>query len=258
MAGERVLLVGDTGGRIRSFVSALDRFPASPAWVVVGGFAVNVRIAQVHRLTNDLDTISAQQSELIEILLAQPGADQLDHAKLRFTGEMPAVDIDVMDDTSSHSLPREPGDRAFALARRYAMQTREQLAIVVTEGAEESIETTAPVASVAALVALKSVSMPRRVASNHPEKVASDAHDLVRLVEGRDLDALAQLLTATGRELASWIGQTLVQWFSDDADQRYTLMRVRRLSSALDAKSVDEHVLSIVAALGQAVLDGLP
>lgn len=146
MAGERVLLVGDTGGRIRSFVSALDRFPASPAWVVVGGFAVNVRIAQVHRLTNDLDTISAQQSELIEILLAQPGADQLDHAKLRFTGEMPAVDIDVMDDTSSHSLPREPGDRAFALARRYAMQTREQLAIVVTEGAEESIETTAPVA----------------------------------------------------------------------------------------------------------------
>lgn len=79
----------------------------------------------------------------------------------------------------------------------------------------------------------------------------------MRLVEGRDLDALAQLLTATGRELASWIGQTLVQWFSDDADQRYTLMRVRRLSSALDAKSVDEHVLSIVAALGQAVLDGL-
>ena len=257
MAGERVILAGDTGGRIRSFVSALERFPDSPPWVVVGGFAVNVRISQVHRLTNDLDTISAQQSELIEILLAQPGADRLDHAKLRFTGEAPAVDIDVMDDTSGHPLPLEPSDRAFALARRYAMQTREQLAIVVTEGAEVSVEVTAPVASVAALVALKSVSMPRRIASNHPEKVASDAHDLVRLVEGRDLHALAQLLAATGEELGSWIGRTLVQWFSDDADQRYTLMRLRRLSSAVDVQSVDEHVLSIVAVLGQAVLDGL-
>lgn len=193
MAGDRVILIGDTGGRIRSFVSALQRFPDSPAWVVVGGFAVNARISQVHRLTNDLDTISAQQSELIETLLAQPGADRLDHAKLRFTGEAPAVDIDVMDDTSRHSLPLEPGDRAFALARRYAMQTREQLAIVVTEGAEISVEATAPVASVAALVALKSVSMPRRLASNHPEKVASDAHDLtfafgqhVEACRGRD------------------------------------------------------------------------
>ena len=176
--------------------------------------------------------------------------------KLRFAGETPAVDIDVMDDTSGHPLPGEPADRAFALARRYAMQTREQLAIVVTEGAETSVEATAPVASVAALVALKSVSMPRRVASNHPEKVASDAHDLVRLVEGRDLDALARVLAATEKELASWIGQTLVQWFSDDADQRYTLMRLRRLSSAVDAQSLDEDVLSIVAVLGQAVLDG--
>ena len=85
----------------------------------------------------------------------------------------------------------------------------------------------------------------------------SDAHDLVRLVEGRDLDVLAQELAATENELASWIGQTLVQWFSDGADQRYTLMRLRRLSNAVDARSLDEHVLSIVAVLGQAVLDGL-
>lgn len=211
----------------------------------------------MHRLTNDLDTISAQQAELVEILLAQPGADRLDHAKLRFTGEAPAVDIDVMDDTSGLALPREPSDRSFALARRYAMQTREPLGIVVTEGATVSIEATAPVASVAGLVALKSVSMPRRAASNHPEKVASDAHDLVRLVQGRDLDALAQQLNATGSELATWIGQTLVHWFSDDADQRYTLTRLRRLSGALDAQSVDEDSLSIVAVLGQAVLDGL-
>ncbi len=88
-----------------------------------------------------------------------------------------------------------------------------------------TVEVAAPVASVAALVALKSVSMPRRSASNHPEKVASDVHDLVRLVEGRDLDALAQLLAASEAELANWIGSTLVRWFSSKADQRYTLAR---------------------------------
>lgn len=257
MPGERVILVGDTGGRIHSFVAALGRFPDEPPWVVVGGFAVNVRISQVHRLTNDLDTISAQQAELVEVLLAQPDADRLEYAKLRFTSEHPAVDIDVMDDTAAHPLPAEPSDRAVALARRYAMLTREELAVVVTEAGKVTVETSAPVASVAGLVALKSVSMPRRSASNRPEKVASDVHDLVRLTEGRDLDALAQVLATTEVELAHWVGDTLVRWFSADADQRYTLMRLRRLSGALDAQTIDEDALTFVAVLGQALLDGL-
>ncbi len=123
VSGERVILAGDTGGRIRSFAAALGRFPDRPPWVVVGGFAVNVRISEVHRLTNDLDTISAAQGELIEILLEQPDADRLDHAKLWFTGEFPAVDIDVVEDTAGHSLPATASDRAFALARRHAMRT---------------------------------------------------------------------------------------------------------------------------------------
>ena len=46
---------------------------------------VNVRLSEVHRLTNDLDTISAGQAEFIEILLSEPDADRLDRAKLRFT-----------------------------------------------------------------------------------------------------------------------------------------------------------------------------
>jgi len=46
--GDSVILVGDRGGRIRSFVAALARFPAEPQWSVVGGFAVNVRITHVH------------------------------------------------------------------------------------------------------------------------------------------------------------------------------------------------------------------
>jgi hypothetical protein len=250
--GDKVILVGDTGGRIRSFVTALGRFPAEPPWVVIGGFAVNVRISDVHRLTNDLDTISASQSELVEILSAEPDADRLDHGKVRFTGELPPVDIDVVDETG-HPLSAEASDRAFALARRYAMETRESLTIVVTDGAGVSVEAAAPVASVGALVALKAVSMPRRSASNHPEKVASDAHDLVRLVEGCDIEDLTRVLRNVEPELVSWIGKTLVQWFAPDADQRYTLARIRRLTRSLDAVAIDEASLSLVALLGHAL-----
>lgn len=255
MPGEQVVLVGDAGGRIRSFVCALARFPSEPPWVVVGGFAVNVRLSEVHRLTNDLDTISSSQAQLVEILLDAPDADRLDHAKLRFTGVMPEVDIDIMDDTADHPLPAEPSDRAFALARRYAMEARELLEIVVFEAGKVTAGASAPVASVTSLIALKSVSMPRRSSSNHPEKVGSDILDLVRLVEGHDLDLLAQTLAGLDAALAHWVGTTLVQWFSGDADQRYTLARLRRLSGGIDIRSIDEGVLDVVAMLGRAVLD---
>jgi hypothetical protein len=225
--------------------------------VVAGGFAVNVRISEVHRLTNDLDTIKSSPAQLVEILLDAPDADRLDHAKLRFTGEMPEVDVDVIDDTAGHPLPAEPSDRAFALARRYAMQTREPLEIVVVEAGTLAAEASAPVASSASLIALKSVSMPRRSASNHPEKVGSDVHDLVRLVEGRDLDDLAQALAGGEGELSQWVGTTLVQWFSADADQRYTLARLRRLSGGIDVRAIDEGTLDVVAMLGRAVLDAI-
>ncbi|MGH3441114.1 MAG: nucleotidyl transferase AbiEii/AbiGii toxin family protein [Nitriliruptorales bacterium] len=257
MPGEQVILVGDAGRRIRSFVNALGRFPTDPLWVVVGGFAVNVRISEVHRLTNDLDTITSSQAQLVEILLDAPDADRLDHAKLRFTGEMPEVDIDVMDDTAGDPLPAEPSDRVFALARRQAMEARETLEIVVVDAGRVSAEASAPVASVPSLIALKSVSMPRRSASNHPEKVGSDIHDLVRLVEGRDIDELAQALAGVDGELANWIGTTLVQWFSADADQRYTFARLRRLSGGTDVRSIDEGALDVVAMLGRAVLDNV-
>lgn len=162
-----------------------------------------------------------------------------------------------MDDTARQPLPTEPSDRAFALIRRLAMATRELVDIVVVEDAKVVAEAKAPVASVSALIALKSVAIPRRAASNHPEKVASDIHDLVRLVEGRDLDGLAHSLAETEADLAKWIGSTLVNWFAPDRDQRYTLARVRRLSNSIDSQAIDEGVLSIVAVLGQGVLGEL-
>ncbi len=136
------------------------------------------------------------------------------------------------------------------------MRTSQPLTIVVTEGGRVTVEAAAPVASIAALVALKLVSMPRRSASNHPEKVAG-VHDLVRLVEGRDLDALAQRLARARSNLRTGSARPLVRWFSSKADQRYTLARLRRLSGSIDAQAVDEDSLGVVAMLDQAVLDAI-
>lgn len=251
MPGEPIVLVGDRGGRIRSFVAVLGRFPAEPRWAVVGGFAVNVRITHVHRLTNDLDTVSRDQTSLVEILVAEPGADRLDIAKVQLDERGMTVLIDVMDDTADVPLPSEPGDRAFALARRMALATSESTGLRVVEDGDVVGEATAPIATVAALIALKAVAIPRRSGGNSPQKVGSDIHDLVRLVDGCDFDVVSDEIASAGDELREWVGDTLVKWFAPEQDLRYTHARLRRLASSPDADALTEGNLALVADLGR-------
>ena len=254
MPGDPIVLVGDRGGRIRSFVAALGRFPAEPRWTVVGGFAVNVRITHVHRLTNDLDTVSRDQTSLVEILVAEPDADRLDTAKLQLDQDGTTVVIDVMADTAGVPLPTEASERAFALARRMALATSEWTELKVVGDGGILVEASAPIATVPALVALKAVAIPRRSRSNSPQKVGSDVHDLVRLVQGCDFDAVDQAIATAGDELRSWVGDTLVKWFSPEADLRYTYARLRRLARSTDAEALTEDDLAIVADLGRVLL----
>ena len=58
MPGDPVVLVDDETGRSRSFVTVLARFPVEPLWVLVGGFAVSLRLARLCRVTNDVDALS--------------------------------------------------------------------------------------------------------------------------------------------------------------------------------------------------------
>ena len=222
MPGKAVILASDRGGRIRSFVAALARFPSEPPWAVVGGFAVNVRITHIHRLTNDLDTVSRDQTALVEILVAGPDADRLAAAKLQLEQDGTAVVVDVMADTSDIPLPAEASQRAFALARRMALATSEPTELIVVEDRDVIAKVTAPIATTSALIALKAVAIPRRSQSTSPQKVGSDIHDLVRLVQSCDLDAAADSIAAASDELRDWVGTILVQRFSPDQDLRYT------------------------------------
>jgi hypothetical protein len=252
--GEPITLLGDTGGRVESFVCALTRFPTEPRWALIGGFAVNVRIAQVHRLTNDIDTVSHDQASLVEILLAEPDAEALSAAKLRFTSGALPVDIDVMGDMADVPLAGEPSEQAFTLARRMALKTSETLDLVVVDReGQPTAQATTPVATAGALIALKAVAVPRRSASNNPQKVGSDIHDLVRLVQGCDFQTVIDTISTAGSDLQTWVSATLIKWFSPDHDLRYTFARMTRLTGAADATGLVEADLTIVADLGHAL-----
>ena len=258
MPGERIVLAGDRGHRIRSFVTALGRFPAEPRWVVVGGFAVNVRITHVHRLTNDLDTVARSHTELVELLVDTPGAERLAVSKLRIDQDGIAVNIDVMADTSDAALPADPGDRAFALARRMALATAEPTELVVIEDTATVATATAPVSTTASLVALKAVAIPRRASSASPAKVGSDIHDLVRLVQQSDISTTADAIAAHSEDLRKSVASTLIKWFSPEEDLRYTHARLRRLDRSPDAQDLTQDDLASVAELGHAILNTQP
>ena len=135
-----------------------------------------------------------------------------------------------------------------------ALATSESTALQVVADGDVVEEASAPIATVAALIALKAVAIPRRSGGNSPQKVGSDIHDLVRLVQGCDFDAVDQAIASAGDELRGWTGDTLVKWFSPDQDLRYTHARLRRLASSPDADALAEDDLAIVADLGRVLL----
>jgi len=152
-----------------------------------------------------------------------------------------------MADTSDAPLPTEASDRAFAFARRMALATSEWIELQVVEDGGVAVEASAPIATAPALIALKTVAIPRRSRGNSPEKVGSDIHDLVRLVQRSDFGAVADAITGAGDELSDWVGATLLKWFSPDEDLRYTYARLRLLARAADAEALTEADLVIAA-----------
>lgn len=234
-------------------VAALNRLPQEPKWAAIGGFAVIIRSAQLHRLTYDVDAISQDQPLFLELLAAEPGINRLSSARLRIESDDLPVDLDVMDDPTGSPLPSESGERAFVVARKHALANSEPMDVVVTNGSQIVAESQFRVATTASLIALKAVALPRRVSSPNPHKVGSDAHDLVRLTRGSDFSEITRELAGCGDEFVSWIAKTLTKWFSPDHDQRYTLARLHRLANSSDVSAITENDLTEVALLAAAL-----
>jgi hypothetical protein len=76
--------------------------------------------------------------------------------------------------------------------------------------------------------------MVRRPHGNHPEKVGSDIHDLVRLTAGIGAVVVATEVAALGVELARWVADHVEHSFAGP-DLRYTLIRFRRFDRSAGA-----------------------
>jgi hypothetical protein len=131
------------------------------------------------------------------------------------------------------------------------MRTASRLSRGVVDGTGHVISTTGLlVASRAALITLKAVSIPRRREVSYPEKVGSDIQDLFRLVDGQDREALAVEFASLDEEERGWVATMLTKNFSLDGDLRYNLARLRRYAGNLDAQSITETDMTVVAELG--------
>lgn len=182
VSGE-IQLVAPADSVIARSIRALDRFPTDEPWVLVGGIAVFIRLGSVTRPTADADTVARSQAQLLDRLVSEDPTILVANGDVSIAVDGVGVEIDVMD-LADEPLPPDAERRAFALARGLALITATKHTVSVRDRTSEATaEATLPIATIPALVALKTVSMIRRPHSHHPEKVGSDIHDLVRLVD---------------------------------------------------------------------------
>lgn len=162
MSGDRpaIQLDAPPGSVLARAVNALGRFPHEPAWVLVGGIAVFIRLGSVTRPTADADTVARSQAELLNRLVADEVATIVSGGELAVPTGDGTIEVDVMD-LADDPLPGDTERRAFALARRHALDSAVSERIVVSDGAAVVADATIPVATIGALVALKTVSMVR-------------------------------------------------------------------------------------------------
>lgn len=249
-----VLLEDDPAGHVTQYIRTLAQLPVDPRWILIGGLAVNVRIERIHRATNDVDTVTHDQTRLVEILLSLPATESLSTTKVQFHD--PEVEVDVMASTEGTELPIQEADRAFALARRFAMRTASPVRICAVSPSTGLIDesVTIEVASRAALIGLKTLSFPERKDGRYPQKIGSDIQDLYRLIFGQNLDSLVELISQGGNELSTFVGGILSKNFTlGSSDLRYGFARLQRLAGNVDASTISEEELSLLGELGAAL-----
>ncbi|MFV0318040.1 MAG: hypothetical protein ACK5O2_13900 [Microthrixaceae bacterium] len=254
MSGEIRLNVPADSVIARS-VRALARFPTDVPWVLIGGIAVFIRLGSVTRATADADTVARSQTQLLDRLVAEDPTILVANGDVTVPVDGVDVEVDVMD-LADEPLPHDPERRAFALARGLALNSATTEAVSVTDTTGGIVaEATLPIATIPALVALKTVSMVRRPNSNHPEKVGSDIHDLVRLVDAVGARSIGETIAAEAPGLASWVTDQIERAFGKDL--RYTLVRLRRNDRSAAAQALSDDTVGAVSILADVLHDEL-
>lgn len=253
MSGE-VALIDSGDGAISQLIRTATTLFNSPRFhpaALVGGLAVTVRLASVHRATNDIDTVSEGQGPRDLALQYLGDRDAAEANRIEVEG----VTVDVMATwplpDHSDELPEVDLDRLFVVGHRWALDSATPVVIdaVSPDGAVlESGEVI--VATVPALIACKLHAIADRKGPS-TSKRESDALDLVRLTTDliRSADGV-QALRSAPFDLASLVAAEIERWFVHDA------LRTARLAN--EASAIHTRVdASEVATVGQLLLDQL-
>jgi len=160
--------------------------------------------------------------------------------------------VDVMD--LHGEVTSDPDFKtAFRAAKKLALETAESTPVTVhTPEGDILVDVTIPLATAAALTALKTVSVVGRPSGKSPHKVGSDIHDLVRLVQAFGALRIAAAL-APRTELASWVEEKIQHHFTNDV--KYTLTRLRAFDRSPGAQALTDVSVVATGVLADALND---
>jgi hypothetical protein len=236
VSGEVVLIDGAGGGVSRLVRTAAavfaERGPASAA--LVGGLAVTIRLATVHRATNDVDAVTKGEHEGGVFLQYVRESDSAESRT-----ELDGVTIDLMPTwpIDEAALPDDPLARLFVVGHRWALETATRISVHVAAGGGDIVHSSQlRVATAPALVACKLHAISDR-RDARAAKRESDAVDLIRLVGDlvREPAMVAPLVDAPFG-LPKLVNTQLERWFVAEPQR---LARLARLGGALDAPDRD-------------------
>jgi len=158
-------------------------------YAVIGGVAVSARLGQAHRATADIDTV-------VDDLTPPPAIDallELPEAKADPSGPHRVL-IDGIKVEVQATEPIQPGDLRgltdkqilYVGAHRYALDSASTVTLIAEADDARAV---VPVASAAAIVAMKLHAIEDRRPSGGLDKRAGDAWDIYRILLDLDRDA---------------------------------------------------------------------
>jgi hypothetical protein len=238
VSGEPVAFyASDENAFVLRAVKALSELPPSlPRWALIGGVAVSMNLAGVHRPTGDLDSVSLNGEETLALLVAGGAARTLNGVALGHAGAR--VEFDVIDVSDG-----DPEHGGF-LAHRLALDTARAMRVIVIGRnggvlAEQSLD----VASPGALVAMKLHSAEGRRAQR-PEKRSGDLFDIVMLVQRHSAELIADELRLCGQSV-------LLASCADHADEYFrrqithTMRSFRSDSRAIVSDIIEDDLMEV-------------
>ncbi|MGK2957731.1 MAG: nucleotidyl transferase AbiEii/AbiGii toxin family protein [Acidimicrobiales bacterium] len=229
MSGDVTLIDSGDGSTSRLVYTASTLFarPGFGPAALVGGLAVTMRLATVHRATNDVDTVTDGDGPRALALEYLGDVDARDANRVEIDG----VKVDVM---PTFPLPAEAGElpdddlqRLFLLGHRWALDSADELSVtVVTDRSGPAEPVALRVATAPALVACKFHAIADR-RDARSEKRESDALDLVRLIG--DLvrtPAAIELFSSAPFDLAALVSMQAERWLITDATRMSRLVHL--------------------------------